>query len=182
MWPLDAFGGYHEPEGVREADHGGGDRRPVSSVVRDGDEGLVNLQLCEWEQPQVAQRGVPGAEVVECQGNTRGHKISEHRQGVRVFVEEGALAEFEREPPRVETGGRENGADVFGQVTGLNRAGEMLTETASGGAQCWACRHAAASTQRSSAVISPVSSAIRRKMAGTSPLTHGFRSRVRGGS
>ena len=32
-WSLDSFGGYREPEGVREADQGSGDRRPVSLIV-----------------------------------------------------------------------------------------------------------------------------------------------------
>ena len=67
----------------------------------------------------MAQRGVSGAEVVECQRDTGGDEISEHRQGVRLFVEKGALAEFEREPPRVQTRGRKNAGDVFGQVAGF---------------------------------------------------------------
>ena len=64
---LDAFGHRPEVQDVRELDHGLGERRCLATVVHAVDEGLVHLEDVDREPPQVAQRRVPGAEVVEGQ-------------------------------------------------------------------------------------------------------------------
>jgi hypothetical protein len=64
---LDPFGHDGEAESVRQR----GDARDDRSVVRVAghrhDERPVDLQLLDGEPPQVGQRGIPGAEVVDRQ-------------------------------------------------------------------------------------------------------------------
>ena len=116
---LDALGQGHQPEGAAElderVDQGGGVGRPAH--VRH--EGPVDLQNVHRELPQIGQRRVPGAEVVD--GDLDAQLLQEvepaHRgDGV---PHEGGLGDFEDEHGGVETVGGERATDVVEELVGV---------------------------------------------------------------
>ncbi len=62
---LDALGDHQQAERVREVDGAADDLRVLGVDGEPGHEGPVDLQLADGQPPQVDQRGVAGAEVVE---------------------------------------------------------------------------------------------------------------------
>jgi len=64
---FDAFGDGGKTEAVAEANDGGGDLAAFTSMSHGADEAGVDLKLVEGQKLEVAEAGVAGAEVVECE-------------------------------------------------------------------------------------------------------------------
>jgi hypothetical protein len=62
---LDAFGDRIEAEAATETERGPHDRRRARIVLERGDERAVELDLVEGEAAQIAEAGVPDAEIVD---------------------------------------------------------------------------------------------------------------------
>ena len=62
---LDALGGHRQPERVPELDHGVDDRHVLARVRDAAHERAVDLHAVDREAPQVLERRVAGAEVVD---------------------------------------------------------------------------------------------------------------------
>jgi hypothetical protein len=62
---LYAFGNRGQTQVVREVHHRGNDGRVLRIAFEALHEGLVHLQLIDPELPQVAERRVPGSEIVD---------------------------------------------------------------------------------------------------------------------
>ena len=87
-----------EPEPVPELDGRADDRVVGGVAVEPGDEAAVDLQRDHGQPLEVGERRVPGAEVVDAQGDAEPRQPLEHRQAVRRVVHRGRLGDLELEP------------------------------------------------------------------------------------
>src|SRR5690606_27082097 len=74
-------------------------------------ETAVDLDRLERELVDVAERGIAGAEIVECETHACGGELLDEARGVCIVVEEQAFGYFELEPvgiePRLAQGGQD---------------------------------------------------------------------------
>ena len=106
--PLDlafySLGDDLELERPRDLDNALGQR---PALLGDGDavhEGLVHLQHVDRQLPQVAEGGVPGAEVVDGQLHADGLQLDQVGYHPLVPPQQDALGQLEHERPGLETG------------------------------------------------------------------------------
>src|SRR5208282_5058790 len=71
IFRFDAFGNGIDAETSAETRHRRHDRRAVVDLGEFMHEGPINLYLVEWKHAQIAQRGIPGPEIVEHDGNAQ---------------------------------------------------------------------------------------------------------------
>ncbi len=91
---------HAQPEPVAEVDGGGDDRRVAPVRVHAEHELPVDLELVEVEVAQVAQRGLPLAEVVERQPDAERAQPGEHLERALRVGGDQVLGDLEREPLR----------------------------------------------------------------------------------
>src|SRR5205823_4311641 len=109
LFGFDAFGDDGELERLGQFDDGPDDGR-FDGVAGDVvDEDLVDLQDVDREATQVAERRVPGAEVVDGQLDTELLELPQAGGDQRAVVEEDALGQLEDQRGRVKAGAVEGG-------------------------------------------------------------------------
>src|SRR5712691_9425096 len=106
---FDPFGHDGQAEGVRQVDDGGHDGVLGSDVAHAADERPVDLDEIERELPQVRERGVPGAEVVQANLDPAVPQGPQTRHGGVRRLHEHALGHLDmevvaRQPVAVERG------------------------------------------------------------------------------
>jgi len=110
------LGHQAQPEGVGQADgvpHDGCGARVVGEVGR---EGPVELQLVGGQVPQVCQRAVPGAVVVDGRGDADRAQLGQDRAGPVRTAHQGVLDQLEGERPRRQPVPVQDGHDLGRQV------------------------------------------------------------------
>jgi hypothetical protein len=112
---FDAFGDGGETEAVAKADDGGGDFAAVAGVVHGADETGIDFELVEGEGLEVAEAGVAGAEVVECETGALLFEFGGDAVGVLGVAGECALGDLEDETAEGKAGLFGGGTDVFGE-------------------------------------------------------------------
>jgi hypothetical protein len=99
---VDALCDDLEVEAVRHRDHRPGDPRGRRIGVDVADEAPIHLQDVERKAPQVAERRVAGAEVVERNAHTDGPQVPQACRGVLVVRQQRALGELDLEQVRTQ--------------------------------------------------------------------------------
>ncbi|MEZ5182317.1 MAG: hypothetical protein R2702_10650 [Acidimicrobiales bacterium] len=122
---LDALGDHVDAERVAEADdrlqqHG------VGLAVHRLGEGPVDLQHVDRQGPQVVERRVPGAEVVDGHPDAERAELLEDVDVGRPDVDRHALGDLEHEELRGQPGGGEHPADLLHQVGVLELAARQV--------------------------------------------------------
>src|SRR4029078_7884971 len=97
-----------------------GSKDPLVSPGRSKpvNERLVDLDERQRQAPEVGQRGVPGAEVVEADLDPGVQNLTHLVEDVGVEVEDGGLGELEVQALRRQTGLLETLAHELGQIAG----------------------------------------------------------------
>lgn len=86
--------------------------------MRRGDEGTVNLQRVEWQLIEIAERGVPRAEIIKRQLDAALFQPRQYSiQSVDAFGREDAFRQLDAEQFRIELGAFKSAVDHFFQVT-----------------------------------------------------------------
>ena len=94
---LDTFGDRREPKTVAQTDHSVHDRDVVLTVREARHECCVDLDEVDWEAPQIGQRCITRAEVVDAQADTELFEFGEAANGRRRRVDKDALGQLETE-------------------------------------------------------------------------------------
>ena len=112
---LDTFGGDRHAELAREPDgglHDGG----VARALQLFDEIARDLHAVDGEAPQVIERGVPGAEIIDGQPYAECTQLREQPRGPVACAHEHRLGELELEAARIETAVAQRRADRLFEV------------------------------------------------------------------
>src|SRR5690606_23466203 len=98
---LRALGGGGHLEALRHRHHGADDRQALAAALRRAlHEAAVDLDGRELQRPQVTERGVAGAEVVERYRAAERHDLLERLPGDPRIAQEDAFGHFDLEPAR----------------------------------------------------------------------------------
>src|SRR5258706_14353337 len=76
------------------------------------DEAAVDLDLVERKALQIAQRGIAGAEIVECDPHPDAAKLVQDRERGFVVADQHGLGDLQLQPVRRKAGGRQRGNDL----------------------------------------------------------------------
>ncbi|MGY4295906.1 hypothetical protein ACVWXN_004001 [Bradyrhizobium sp. i1.4.4] len=95
LGPLDAFRDKLQPQRAGERGDDADDRL-VFRAVRDlADEGFVDLDLVERETPEMSERAIAGAEIVERDGCAQAPQAVQRLGGAGDVVDQRALGDLE---------------------------------------------------------------------------------------
>src|SRR5207249_3723388 len=94
---LDTFSGDGDAELDPKPDHRAHDRRRVA-FVEVADERAVYLDLVDRKAPEIAERGIAGAEIVERDANAELAQLAERPQHAIALVHHHRLGDFELQP------------------------------------------------------------------------------------
>src|SRR5690606_3808165 len=92
---LDALDDDGDVEAVREVDDRGRDGPGLRFVDERGGERAVDLQHVGGQAPQVAEGGVPGAEVVDGDGDAGLREAAQAADGGAVLVDQDRLGDLD---------------------------------------------------------------------------------------
>ena len=110
---LDALGDDLEIERVRHRDHGADDRRVFGLVREIGHERAVDLDRVEREPPQIAERRIAGAEIVDREAHALGAEIAHDADRQRGVVHRDGFGDLEFERGRIEPACARRSARIF---------------------------------------------------------------------
>ena len=99
------------------------DRRPLRKLP---DEDLVDFDLVELEPPQVAQRRVAGAEVVERDPHADFVQLAERLRHLLALLQQNRLGDLDLEPLRQDLRGAERADDGVAHVAGAELGGREV--------------------------------------------------------
>ncbi len=122
---LDALGDDPQAQVVTQVD-GAADDGHVAGLGELLDEPLVDLELVDGQPLQVAQRGVPGAEVVDRDLDAEHVQPAEDARALRGVGHQPALGDLEHEPLRRDRVAGEVAGDDLGQVVVADLAGRQV--------------------------------------------------------
>src|SRR6202521_160938 len=108
-----AFGDNALPETLSHGDHRTNDCGVVRVCVDVTYEGLVDLQGIDRKLFQVAQTGIPSAEVIYREAHSDGFERAEHRGRRFSMLHEHALRKFKLQIPRIQTSIPQNSAKAI---------------------------------------------------------------------
>ena len=94
---VDALGHDLEAEVVREIDHGAHDHRIVLVLLHVDDERLVDFDFVHRQLPQMRERGVAGAEIVDGEGDAHAVELAQNGKGVGGIGHDRVFGDFQRE-------------------------------------------------------------------------------------
>ena len=129
---FDTFGDDADVERVGEVDDAGHDRVVLRVQAEPGDEGAIDLQEVDRIAPQVEQRRVPGAEVVDIESDTEVAQRGEDLARALRVLHDGRLGDLESECAWVETGLVECLADAVTRSGWAISLADRLTDTLRG--------------------------------------------------
>src|SRR5690606_26459379 len=98
---LGALGGRRHAETVGERDDGADDRDRFGRALRRADdEGAVDLDRRELRLPEIAERRIAGAEIVEAEPDSEREELVEQLRRAAAVAQENAFRHLDFEPPR----------------------------------------------------------------------------------
>ena len=101
---LDPLRDDREPERMGEADDPAEHRRAVPVAADPADERAVDRDDVDRELLERRERGRPGAEVVDREGQPEPAELLEHREVRLVVAEHGGLGHLQAQPGRIDPG------------------------------------------------------------------------------
>ena len=156
---FDALRDRAHAEAAAERDHAADDRGAIGAVVHFRHERAVDLDLVERKHLEIAERGIPGPEIVEHDRDAKLLELVKHRQVLGVLLQQHGFCDLELQPLGRNAGLAQRARDGLDQVAGaeLRRRkvdGDAEMRRPAGRVAAGLCRiHAPSGTMR------PVSSA-----------------------